>query len=222
MPIAAQQPAQSKFSSTDSSLVSPNGTPLQDASGCSPFELATAAVLTLKQRACFFAMRLIAPSGMAHAAFSSGFSQWRNVPLESHEDMDDIGHRFAAFYARRAAQNAGEMLGGLLNREDPRPRVSSEHGFWNRTRSALWSVVRVENANGSDRLALGPIAGAFGSGFTGMACFRSHDRIADGFRMTALSYGGYFGTALAHEFHPDILSFANHLRHRKKPDLISP
>ncbi len=178
-------------------------------------QLATSARLDFKQRLCFFKDRLISPSGALHGLFSSAFSQWRNVPFERHEDVDDIGHRFAAFYARRAAQNAGELIAGYLNHEDPRPRLSGQNGFWNRTRSALLSVMVVD---GSGRPALAPMAGAFGSGFTGMACYRTRNSLADGFRRTGLAYGGYFGTALAHEFHPDIQTFAKRLLHKEKLD----
>lgn len=129
--------------------------------------------------------------------------------------MDDVGHRFAAFYARRTAQNLGELVAGYFNHEDPRSRFSSQNGFWGRVRSAVLTVVVVD---GSDRLALAPIAGAFGSGFTGMACYRTRNSLGDGFSRTGLAYGGYFGRALAHEFHPDIQSFAHRVIRKKKQD----
>ena len=130
--------------------------------------------------------------------------------------MDDFGHRFAVFYARRAAQNTGEFLAGYLNHENPRPHVSREEGFWKRARTALLSVVGVENGDGGNRPALGPIAGAFGSGFVGAACYRNHNTLVDGLRRTGLAYGGYFGSALAHEFHPDIAALTNRLLHQSR------
>lgn len=190
--------------------------PLPGISGCNPIELRTDANLNFEQRGCWFLDRLLSPSGIVHGAFSSTFSQWRNVPFERHEDIDDFGHRFAVFYARRAAQNTGEFLAGYLNRENPRPHLSTENGFWKRTRSALFSVVAVEGADGGNRPALAPIAGAFGSGFVGVACYRTHNTLEDGFRRTGLAYGGYFGSALAHEFHPDIAAIASRLLHQKR------
>ena len=153
-----------------------------------------------------------------HGAMIASFGQWRNSPRIFHQDLDEVEHRFAVFYIRRGTQSAGEFLAGYLNREDPRPRLSFEHGFWNRTRGALWSVARVANSNGSWRPALSPIAGAFGSGMVSIACYRSTDSLGDGFRRTGLVYSGYFGTALWREFRPDVSAFAFRLLHRKTPD----
>ena len=149
----------------------------------------------------------------------AGFDQARNSPNFSHEDLDDFGRRFSIFYARHSAQSAGEMLAGYFNREDPRPRASLQHGFWNRTKSALESVMLTADPDGSDRrLALGPIAGAFGSGMVGMACYRTHNSFEDGLRRTGISYSTYFASALAREFHPDLTGFASRLLHKKKQD----
>ncbi|MGA8027425.1 MAG: hypothetical protein WB992_09780 [Bryobacteraceae bacterium] len=132
--------------------------------------------------------------------------------------MDDFAHRVGVFYARHAAQNTGEFLGAYLNHEDPRPHLSTEHGFWKRTRSALLSVVAVKDVDGYSRPAIAPLAGAFGSGLAGMACYRNRDSMADGFRSSGLSYGGYFATAVAREFRPDILTLLSRGRHNKTED----
>ncbi|MGI9074419.1 MAG: hypothetical protein ACR2JB_24605 [Bryobacteraceae bacterium] len=67
--------------------------------------------------------------------------KWRNSPYEANQDASDYAHCFAARCASRAAKNGSELLAGYLNHEDPRPRSSKANGAWNRTRSALPSVI---------------------------------------------------------------------------------
>ncbi len=182
---------------------------------CDAIEIATAKTLTFHQRACYFGNKLVSPSGVAHAAFSSAFSQWRNTPYVRHQDMDDFGKRFATFYARRSARDAGELIVGFLNHEDPRPRLSNRSGFWNRTGSALRSVVLVSDDSGATRPALSPLAGAFASGFVGANCYRNHNVAEDGFRRGGISYGAYFGSAVLREFRPDLAALGSKLLHKR-------
>ena len=126
---------------------------------------------SFKERACSQATRLLKPSLALRGALVAGFGQWRNNPQVFHEEPSEFAHRFAVFYARHTAQNAGELIAGYLNHEDPRPRISQEHGVWNRTRSALLSVVQTKDTNGGMRVSLAPVAGAFGSGMVGVACY---------------------------------------------------
>jgi hypothetical protein len=195
--------------------LSPQGTPVPKVSVCSVYLLANSETLTLRQRSCYYGARLISRSAILTTAFAAGISQWRNSPYEAHQDSGDYAHRFAARYASRAAKNGSELLVGYLNHEDPRLRSSRATGAWNRTRSALLSVVVIKDEDGNSRPALSPVAGAFGSGFVGALCYKTNSTAEDGFRRTGISYSGYFMKAIFNEFHPDILAFASRLRHRK-------
>ena len=144
-----------------------------------------------------------------HAAFSSAFSQWQNNPYVLHQNWDDYGRRFGVFYAKTTARDIGELMAGYFNHEDPRPHRSNQTGFWNRTRSALLSVVVTEDSTGDTRPSLVPIAGAFGSGMIGVACYRTHNSVEDGFARTGKAYAGYFAAALFREFKPDLMVVAN-------------
>lgn len=132
--------------------------------------------------------------------------------------MEDFGRRFGDFYARHTAQSAGELVAGYLHHEDPRPRESGAHGFWNRTREAFVGVMVAKDIDGKNEIALAPMAGALGDGFMGMAVSERHDHLNDGLRRTGICYGGYFGTALMHEFQPDLSNLASRLLHKKKTD----
>lgn len=198
---------------------SPIGNLISKAPACHPYDLQAAKQLSFEQRACYFGEKLVAPSMLLRGLFSGAYGQWRNNdPHVGNEGMDDFGRRFGSFYARHTAQNAGELVAGYLHHEDPRLHVSGEHGFWNRTRAAFVSVVVSKDEDGDNRIALAPIAGSLGAGFVGMAVSTRHDHLEDGFRRSELSYGGYIGTALLHEFQPDLSAFASRLLHKKNPD----
>jgi hypothetical protein len=195
--------------------LSPHSSPVPKVSVCSVYLLAHSDDLTLRQRSCYYGERLISRSGILTTAFASGISQWRNSPREAHQGTQGYSHRFAARYASRAAMSGSELLVGYLNHEDPRPRSSRANGVWNRTRSALLSVVVIKDEDGNSRPALSPVAGAFGSGFVGALCYKTNSTAEDGLRRTGISYSGYFMKAIFNEFHPDISAFAARLRHRK-------
>jgi hypothetical protein len=183
---------------------------------CNADEIAAAKTLTLHQRACYYGNRMLSLSGGAHAAFSSAFGQWRNAPYVHRQDSEDFARRIGGFYARREARDAGEFLAGYLNNEDPRPHVSNKAGIWNRSKSALLSVVATRDGAEAARPALGPIAGAFGSGFVGAAFYgERRGLVAEGMKATGFTYGAYFGSALFREFKPDIATLATKLIHKK-------
>lgn len=210
-PVLAQEGGLAVSPSRDSRSVS-----IADESACRPFQLQTASPLTLRQRACWYGDRLISGSTLFDGAFLSAFAQVRNSPRLEDDGWGDLGHRLGAFYARRAGQSGAELMAGYLHHEDPRPRLSGQHGFWNRTRGALMSVLITQDTEGNRRLALAPIAGSLGSGMVSVGCYRERNSMADGFGRAGLTYSTYFGSALLREFRPDVSGFASHLLHKKK------
>ena len=193
-----------------------NQTQAAQTSGCSAIQLQLATELTFKQRACYYGERLVSPGTLLHATMSSAYGQFLNVPHVQHENLNEFGHRFGVYYARRTARDTSEMLAGFLNHEDPRGRVSQEHGFWNRTRSAMLSVLVVKDSDGNARPAVGPIAGAFGSGMVSMVCYQRQNTLQDGLRRTGVSYSAYFGRAVVHEFQPELSGLAARVLHKKR------
>lgn len=174
--------------------------------------------LTPGQRACYYGAKLTRPSLLLRGAFVAGLGQWRNNPEILNQDMDDFAHRFGVFYARRGAQSGAEFLVGYLNHEDPRPHASDLHGFWNRTRAAMLSVLEVTDPNGDTRPAFAPAAGALASGLVSVAGYRQHNSMQDGLMRSGFVYGGDIGTAILREFKPDLSNWASRLRHKRKTD----
>ncbi len=78
------------------------------------------------------------------------------------------------------------------------------------------SVLRSPGEDGQNRIALAPIAGAFSSGFVGAANYRDRDVLGLGLRHSGAVYGWTFGSAVLHEFKPDLLAFSNKLLARFK------
>lgn len=174
--------------------------------------------LGFEQRICFYGAKYLTPRFALRGALVASFGQLRNSPNVPREDMDDISRRFGIFYARHAGESAGKLLVGYLNHEDPRPQISTEHGFWKRTHAAMLSVMEVRDVDGTARPALAPVAGALGSGLVGAACYRTHNSLGYGFLRSGLVYGSYFGAAWAREFKPELTMFANRLLRKKKQD----
>lgn len=170
--------------------------------------------LTFRQQACWYANDLAAPTLLVRAGFSTALGQWHNDIYGKGQDGPDYAHRFGVFYARHAARDTAELVAGYLNHEDPRPHVSGETGLLRRTKAALASVVVTKTDEG-DRLALTPIAGAFGSALVGSALSREHSFTGHTFAREAIfSYSNSFATAVFREFKPDISTLVRHALHK--------
>lgn len=183
---------------------------------CKPLELLSAKELSFHQRTCLYSQKLLSKGFMARAAVFSAYAEVRNHPQVNDPGMSDYARRVAVYYARRTAQSTGELLAGYLNHEDPRFRTSQEHGFWNRTKSTFASVLVTSSEDGKSRPALAPLAGAFGSGLTGIALYRNRNSWGDGFERTGVSYSTYFMNAFFREFQPELSGYTSRIlrKHR--------
>lgn len=190
------------------------------AKGCDAASLGTARELTFEQRACYYTDQLLKPSMAVRAFGVSGFDLLRDSPREQADGVGSLGQRFSIFYARHAAQSAGELVAGYFNHEDPRFQSSDQDGVWKRTKGALLNVMVNRTPDSHTRVALAPIAGAFAAGFVGMGCYPMEGRMREGLLWTGAAYGGTLGTALLREFKPDLVRFL--ARHRKEPSLSEP
>jgi hypothetical protein len=185
--------------------------------GCNPWRhQPLTATPSLSQRVCFELADLLRPSVGLRGGALAGLGSWHGMLHPSDANHDGFALRFAVYYSRRTAKATGELLAGYLNHEDPRPQMSSERGGWNRTRSALLSVVRIKDANGHARPALAPLAGAFSSGMVGMALSPNRNSLNSGFERAEVVYGTYFISAVAREFKPDLLAVADRILHRRR------
>lgn len=204
--LAASAAAQTTLAPLNTS---PGSLPL-----CNQTQLLAAKRITFGQRACWYGSQLVSPWAAVRAGVSSGFSQWWNDPYVKGQDGDDYAHRFAVYYVKRSARDAGELIAGYLNHEDPRFHPSAESTPRKRIRSALLSVLIATNQDGASRPAFAPIAGSLASAFAGTACYRQHTGAEYALRGAGVTYGSYFGRAVFQEFRPDISFFVNHMLHK--------
>ncbi len=163
--------------------------------------------LTFKNRFCYEAKTVISTGAMFRAFAGGGYSEWAPVPRGFDHDSGMFVTHVEYFYSRRVANAFGELVGGQLNHEAIESQPSGKDGIWNRTRSALWSVARIQDDHGS-RIAIAPIAGSLASGLVTLGCCGYARSPEAAFRRAGVSYAGYFATALFREFKPDLKSYA--------------
>ncbi len=201
-------------SSTDSAASTNDSLP-----ACNPYRLQSDASLTFKQRACYYKNQLIAPSFVLQAGVMSAFAELRMSGRPGHKDNEDYPEHFANYYARHAAQDAGELVAGFLHHEDMRPhRPSNQQGFARRTGSAFMSVLTSRDANGGTTMAFAPIAGSLSSGMVSTVLSSRTTTLAGGFEHSGFVYSTYFIKALVQEFKPELSSYTHRLLHHGKQD----
>jgi len=201
-------------SSTDSAASTNDRLPV-----CNPYRLQSDASLTFKQRACYYKNELIAPGFVLQAGVMSAFAELRMSNRPGHNDNQDYPEHFANYYARHAAQDAGELVVGYLHHEDMRPhRPSGEQGFVRRAGAAFMSVLTSRDANGGTTMAFAPIAGSLSSGMVSTALSSRTTSLAGGFEHSGFVYSTYFFKALVQEFKPELNSYTHRLLHHGKQD----
>ncbi len=186
---------------------------------CNPYRLQSDASLTFKQRVCYYKNQLIAPSFVLQAGVMSAFAELRMSGRPGHKDNQDYPRHFANYYARHAAQDAGELVAGYLHHEDIRAHRSSlEHGFARRTGAAFMSVLTSRDANGDTTMAFAPIAGSISSGMVSTVLSSRATSSAGGFEHSGFVYSTYFIKALVQEFKPELNNYTHRLLHHGKQD----
>src|SRR5205823_3742940 len=103
-----------------------------------------------------------------------------------------------------------QTLVGALFREDPRFYDSRKQGFWKRFGFALTHTLIVKNDNGHEQLSAGRIAGAFSSGFVGMAWTPDPiNTTRDALVRSGTAMGGVLAGSMFKEFQPDLMKLAS-------------
>lgn len=182
---------------------------------CNVDQFATAELLTLKQRACWYGSAIASPWAVFRAGLSSGIGQWRNNPYVLGQDGDDYLHRLALYYVRRSARETGDLLAGYLHHEDFRPRLSGQTTIQKRIRSALMSVL-VTSGDEGGRPAIGPIVGSLAAAAAEAAFDPEYSSPGYAARQAGITYASYFGKALYQEFQPDLLFFVKRALHKTR------
>jgi hypothetical protein len=179
--------------------------------------------MTQTDRTCYWWTHSFNASMLFGAAFNSALDPLVNGSTNAYwgQGMEGFGRRFGTRVSQSMAKGTGEALVGAMFKEDPRFYESRKEGFWPRLGFALTHTLIVRNDEGKERFSIGRTAGAFSSGFVGMAW--TPDPIntpQDALVRTGTSMGGVVAGSLWKEFQPDVMKLVSSL-FRKPPKNVA-
>ena len=116
-----------------------------------------------KQRFQEYLKSLVRPSAVFSNVLIAGFEQARNFPHEWHRTGTGFAKRLGSQYAQYFLDNTIELGFSSLHHEDNRYVRIGDGSFFRRFGNVVKSTVVVSNTSGGHTLALGQIAGAYGS-----------------------------------------------------------
>lgn len=116
-----------------------------------------------KQRMQDYLKSLLRPSAVASNVLIAGIEEARNFPHEWRRTGTGFEERLGSQYAQYFLDNTIELGFASLHHEDNRYVRLGDGGFFKRFGNVLKSTVVVPSTNGGQTVALGQIAGAYGS-----------------------------------------------------------
>ncbi len=139
------------------------------------------------------------------ALASSGWQTWRKSPEEWTANTRGYGQRVGYKFARIAIGNSIEMAVSAAVNEDPRFFHLGQGGFGKRVGYAFTSNFLARRPDGSRHIAVGRMAGKFGSAFIANTWYPpSNNTTGDALRRVGISYAFGFGFNVIKEFSPEI------------------
>jgi hypothetical protein len=165
---------------------------------------APVAPLDLKAKRDYFLKATFSPEAIGRIAFTSGFGQLGGSDTYG-TGMGGWGHRVGARYAEHVTKKTIMFGIGALRGEDPRFFRSNKDGFWARTAFQLKRTVTVQMDNGGTSVAVGKLAGTFGS--NAISAYwdpRRPDPLKHGLTSTGINLGSDLATRMVREFWPDL------------------
>jgi len=121
------------------------------------------AALDGKGRLQEYLKSLVRPSAVFSNVLIAGFEEARNFPHEWHRTEGGFGKRLASQYAQYFLDNTIELGFSTIHHEDNRYFRVGGGNFFKRFGNVVKSAVVVSNSRGGETIALGQIAGAYGS-----------------------------------------------------------
>jgi len=170
-----------------------------------------------KDKACYWWTNSFNAQMLFGAAFNTALDPIFNGTTDPYwgQGAKGFSKRFGTRVAQSMTKGTGQALVGALFREDPRFYVSRKDGFWPRFGFALTHTLIVKNDSGHEQLSAGRLAGAFGSGFVGMAWTPGPINTTDNALVrTGTAMGGVLAGSLWKEFQPDIMKLASSIFRR--------
>lgn len=172
-----------------------------------------------KDRVCYWWTQSFSAGMLFGAAFNTALDPLVNASTNKYwgQGVEGFSKRFGTRVTQSMAKGTGQALVGALFKEDPRFYPSHKEKFWPRVGFALTHSLIVKNDGGHEQFSAGRAAGAFSSGFSGMAW--TPDPIntkSAALVRVGTSMGGVVAGSFWKEFEPDILNLASSI-FRKPP-----
>lgn len=172
-----------------------------------------------KDKACYWWTHSFNAQMIFGAAFNTALDPIFNGDTNKYwgQGAEGLGRRFGTRVTQSMAKGSGQALVGAMFKEDPRFYASRKQGFWPRFGFAMTHTLIVKNDNGGQQLSAGRIAGAFSSGFVGMAWTPDPINTPQAALVrsgTAMS--GVLAGSLWKEFQPDVMKLVSSV-FRKPP-----
>lgn len=181
--------------------------------------------MTAKDQACYWWTHSFNAQMIFGAAFNSALDPITSKRTNAYwgQGAEGFARRFGTRVSQSMAKGTGQALAGWIFKEDPRFYPSRKDGLWPRIGFALVHTLVVKNANGREQLSAGRIAGAFSSGFVGMAW--TPDPInspEDALVRSGTSMGGVIAGSLWKEFQPDVMKLVSSIFRRPPKETKPP
>ncbi len=170
-----------------------------------------------KDKACYWWTNSFNAQMLFGAAFTTALDPIFNGSSDPYwgQGARGFSKRFGTRVAQSMTKGTGQALVGALFKEDPRFFVSRKQGFWPRFGFALAHTLIVKNDNGRQQLSAGRLAGAFSSGFVGMAWTPGPINSVDNALVrTGTAMGGVLAGSLWTEFQPDVMKLVSSMFRR--------
>ena len=161
--------------------------------------------LAVEEKFTIYLKKTYGPGALLKSGAMAGISQARNRPVEWGQGWDAYGDRFGSSMGQRAVSNTISFGVGALRGEDPRYFPSGQSRISARIGSALAQTFVVHTDHGGRTVAIGRVAGAFGSGFVSRTWQpEGHGIIRSGLRSGAMSLTSGAVSNIIREFWPDM------------------
>jgi hypothetical protein len=147
------------------------------------------------------------------AGFNAAMAQIKNTPAEWGQGFEGYSKRFGARIAQSTTKSTARLAFGVLFNEDPRRVGSRKKGFFPRAAHAFAHGTFVTRSDdGGSQFAAGRLAGAFSSGFVGLAWTPySDNEVKRALVRTGTSFGGDLTSSFVTEFKCELTTFAKSL-----------
>jgi hypothetical protein len=159
-----------------------------------------------KQRMQEYLKSLVRPSAVFSNVLIAGFEEARNFPHEWHRTEGGFAKRLGSQYAQYFLDNTIELGFSTIHHEDNRYFRMGDGNFFRRFGNVVKSTVVVSNTHGGQTVALGQIAGAYGSWAIASQVWEppSEQRVSRVFLWGSVNLAVKGGRNLIREFGPDL------------------